>query len=147
MEDGARLGGEGAPGGARLLAPPEAGGGRGGEVRSGEDGPCPGGLRVRPEDLPGLRFPLGEARPRRRALPAGGGHGSLLSSQERSVRLRRWYELMMENKDELARIITAENVSTAAGPSSAGGAARCRLPLSAWVLASASIQPGRLTLK
>lgn len=29
---------------------------------------------------------------------------------------------MIENKDELARIITAENVSTAAGPVSAGAA-------------------------
>lgn len=44
------------------------------------------------------------------------------------MRLRRWYELMMENKDELARIITAENVSRAAGPACAGGAARGRLP-------------------
>lgn len=35
---------------------------------------------------------------------------------------------MLENKDELARIITAENVSRAAGPDSAGGAARCGSP-------------------
>lgn len=40
---------------------------------------------------------------------------SLPSCQERSARLRRWYELMIENKEELARIITAENVSGAAG--------------------------------
>ncbi|KAG9479174.1 hypothetical protein GDO78_012706 [Eleutherodactylus coqui] len=32
-----------------------------------------------------------------------------VSSKERSVLLRRWYDLMIQNKDDLARIITAEN--------------------------------------
>lgn len=36
---------------------------------------------------------------------------SPVSPQERSGLLRRWYELMVERKDELAAIITAENVS------------------------------------
>ncbi|XP_053570775.1 succinate-semialdehyde dehydrogenase, mitochondrial isoform X2 [Bombina bombina] len=32
-----------------------------------------------------------------------------VSAKERSVLLRKWYDLMMENKEDLARIITAEN--------------------------------------
>ncbi|KAM3928730.1 succinate-semialdehyde dehydrogenase, mitochondrial-like isoform 1-T2 [Leptodactylus fuscus] len=32
-----------------------------------------------------------------------------VSAKERSVLLRRWYDLMIQNKDELAQIITAEN--------------------------------------
>lgn len=31
--------------------------------------------------------------------------------QERAALLRKWYNLMIENKDDLAKIITAENVS------------------------------------
>lgn len=38
----------------------------------------------------------------------------LLSLQERSALIRRWYELMIERKKDLATIITAENVSMAA---------------------------------
>lgn len=56
---------------------------------------------------------------------------------------------MLENKDELARIITAENVSRAAGPDSAGGAARCGspslppLPRRAPALLAADAQPSQ----
>lgn len=32
-----------------------------------------------------------------------------VSSKERSILLRKWYDLMIQNKDDLARIITAEN--------------------------------------
>ena len=31
--------------------------------------------------------------------------------QERSTMLKKFYQLMMDNKDELAKMITAENVS------------------------------------
>lgn len=31
--------------------------------------------------------------------------------QERSSVLRKWYDLMIQNKDDLAKIITAESVS------------------------------------
>lgn len=47
--------------------------------------------------------PARSAPPRHSAAP--------VSPQERSGLLRRWYELMVERKDELAAIITAENVS------------------------------------
>ena len=36
--------------------------------------------------------------------------------QERSSLLRKWYDLMIQNKDDLAKIITAESVSS--GPNS-----------------------------
>lgn len=32
--------------------------------------------------------------------------------QERSSLLRKWYDLMIQNKDDLAKIITAESVSS-----------------------------------
>uniref|UniRef100_A0A8C3E5Y8 Succinate-semialdehyde dehydrogenase, mitochondrial n=1 Tax=Corvus moneduloides TaxID=1196302 RepID=A0A8C3E5Y8_CORMO len=50
-----------------------------------------------------------EARAAVRAAHEAGAAWSRLPAKERSARLRRWYELMMENKEELARIITAEN--------------------------------------
>ncbi|XP_054019987.1 succinate-semialdehyde dehydrogenase, mitochondrial isoform X1 [Dryobates pubescens] len=50
-----------------------------------------------------------EARAAVRAAHEAGAVWSRLPAKEKSVRLRRWYELMIENKDELARIITAEN--------------------------------------
>ncbi|XP_064561235.1 succinate-semialdehyde dehydrogenase, mitochondrial [Zonotrichia leucophrys gambelii] len=50
-----------------------------------------------------------EARAAVRAAHEAGAAWGRLPAKERSARLRRWYELMMENKEELARIITAEN--------------------------------------
>uniref|UniRef100_A0A663FBB5 Succinate-semialdehyde dehydrogenase, mitochondrial n=1 Tax=Aquila chrysaetos chrysaetos TaxID=223781 RepID=A0A663FBB5_AQUCH len=50
-----------------------------------------------------------EARAAVRAAHEAGAAWGRLPAKERSVCLRRWYELMMENKEELARIITAEN--------------------------------------
>lgn len=52
-----------------------------------------------------------------------GDDGRLLSLQERSALIRRWYELMIERKTDLATIITAENVSMEAGERKAGRAA------------------------
>lgn len=49
--------------------------------------------------------------------------GRLLSLQERSALIRRWYELMIERKKDLATIITAENVSMEAGGRQVGRAA------------------------
>ncbi|KAM6376116.1 succinate-semialdehyde dehydrogenase, mitochondrial isoform 3-T3 [Alca torda] len=50
-----------------------------------------------------------EAREAVRAAHEAGAAWGRLPAKERSLRLRRWYELMLENKEELARIITAEN--------------------------------------
>ena len=36
----------------------------------------------------------------------------LILFQERSSLLRKWYDLMIQNKDDLAKIITAESVSS-----------------------------------
>ncbi|XP_015418992.1 PREDICTED: succinate-semialdehyde dehydrogenase, mitochondrial [Myotis davidii] len=52
-------------------------------------------------------------------------------SQERSALLRKWYDLMMQHKDDLARIITAESVSPAGAawdPTSTGWLHRGSLP-------------------
>ncbi|XP_053914480.1 succinate-semialdehyde dehydrogenase, mitochondrial [Cuculus canorus] len=50
-----------------------------------------------------------EARAAVRAAHGAGAEWGRRPARERSMLLRRWYELMMENKEELARIITAEN--------------------------------------
>ncbi|KAI6075224.1 Succinate-semialdehyde dehydrogenase, mitochondrial [Aix galericulata] len=50
-----------------------------------------------------------EAREAVRAAHAAGAAWGRLAAKERSGLLRRWYELMVERKDELAAIITAEN--------------------------------------
>ncbi|KAM9199812.1 succinate-semialdehyde dehydrogenase, mitochondrial [Mergus octosetaceus] len=50
-----------------------------------------------------------EAREAVRAAHGAGAAWGRLPAKERSGLLRRWYELMVERKDELAAIITAEN--------------------------------------
>ncbi|XP_038030028.2 succinate-semialdehyde dehydrogenase, mitochondrial [Anas platyrhynchos] len=50
-----------------------------------------------------------EAREAVRAAYGAGAAWGRLAAKERSGLLRRWYELMVERKDELAAIITAEN--------------------------------------
>ncbi|KAL7984466.1 hypothetical protein Chor_003036 [Crotalus horridus] len=44
-----------------------------------------------------------------KAAYEAGAAWSAASAKDRAVLLRKWYDLMIENKDELARIITAEN--------------------------------------
>nr|XP_060630888.1 succinate-semialdehyde dehydrogenase, mitochondrial [Anolis sagrei ordinatus] len=50
-----------------------------------------------------------EARAAVQAAYEAGPAWSRTTAKERSVLLRKWYDLMIENKDDLARIITAEN--------------------------------------
>uniref|UniRef100_A0A8C4U3M3 Succinate-semialdehyde dehydrogenase, mitochondrial n=1 Tax=Falco tinnunculus TaxID=100819 RepID=A0A8C4U3M3_FALTI len=50
-----------------------------------------------------------EAREAVRAAHRAGAAWGRLPAKERSRLLRRWYELVVENREELARIITAEN--------------------------------------
>ncbi|XP_037748972.1 succinate-semialdehyde dehydrogenase, mitochondrial isoform X2 [Chelonia mydas] len=52
---------------------------------------------------------VAEARAAVRAAWEAGPGWSAAPAKERSVLLRKWYNLMMENKDDLAKIITAEN--------------------------------------
>lgn len=52
---------------------------------------------------------VAEARAAVRAAWEAGPGWSAAPAKERSALLRKWYSLMMENKDDLAKIITAEN--------------------------------------
>ncbi|XP_065255445.1 succinate-semialdehyde dehydrogenase, mitochondrial [Emys orbicularis] len=52
---------------------------------------------------------VAEARAAVRAAWEAGPGWSAAPAKERSALLRKWYNLMMENKDDLAKIITAEN--------------------------------------
>nr|XP_056710936.1 succinate-semialdehyde dehydrogenase, mitochondrial [Euleptes europaea] len=52
---------------------------------------------------------VAEARAAVRAAYEAGAAWSALPAKERGVLLRKWYNLMIENKDDLAKIITAEN--------------------------------------
>ncbi|XP_067147014.1 succinate-semialdehyde dehydrogenase, mitochondrial isoform X2 [Apteryx mantelli] len=52
---------------------------------------------------------VAEARAAVRAAHGAGAAWSRLPAKERSALLRKWYDLMIENKDDLAKIITAEN--------------------------------------
>ncbi|XP_013917102.1 PREDICTED: succinate-semialdehyde dehydrogenase, mitochondrial-like, partial [Thamnophis sirtalis] len=52
---------------------------------------------------------VAEAEAAVKAAHQAGAAWSAASAKDRAVLLRKWYDLMIENKDELARIITAEN--------------------------------------
>ncbi|XP_062425889.1 succinate-semialdehyde dehydrogenase, mitochondrial [Rhea pennata] len=52
---------------------------------------------------------VAEARAAVRAAHGAGAAWSRLPAKERSALLRKWYDLMIESKDDLAKIITAEN--------------------------------------
>uniref|UniRef100_A0A8D0L5R4 Succinate-semialdehyde dehydrogenase n=1 Tax=Sphenodon punctatus TaxID=8508 RepID=A0A8D0L5R4_SPHPU len=52
---------------------------------------------------------VAEARAAVRAAYEAGPGWSGITAKERSALLRKWYNLMIENKDDLAKIITAEN--------------------------------------
>ncbi|XP_053102878.1 succinate-semialdehyde dehydrogenase, mitochondrial isoform X2 [Hemicordylus capensis] len=52
---------------------------------------------------------VAEAQAAVRAACEAGVTWSEVSAKERSALLRKWYNLMIENKDDLAKIITAEN--------------------------------------
>ncbi|XP_063155054.1 succinate-semialdehyde dehydrogenase, mitochondrial isoform X2 [Candoia aspera] len=52
---------------------------------------------------------VAEAEAAVKAAYEAGAAWSGVSAKDRAVLLRKWYDLLIENKDELARIITAEN--------------------------------------
>ncbi|XP_062986526.1 succinate-semialdehyde dehydrogenase, mitochondrial [Elgaria multicarinata webbii] len=52
---------------------------------------------------------VAEAQAAVRAAYEAGAAWSAVSAKERAALLRKWYDLMIENKDDLAKIITAEN--------------------------------------
>ncbi|XP_060100116.1 succinate-semialdehyde dehydrogenase, mitochondrial [Heteronotia binoei] len=52
---------------------------------------------------------LAEAQAAVRAAYEAGAAWSAVPAKERSALLRKWYNLMIENKDDLAKLITAEN--------------------------------------